>query len=69
MRLCKTSDPSGVGPFLAPVNNLNTLVTGPLDEATYQSPGPSSFRQEDFLSVPCMCVCKTNTPRGRAMQK
>ena len=30
--------------------NLNNFGKGPLDEATYQRPGPSGFRQEDFLS-------------------
>ena len=32
--------------------------------ANYQMPAVSNFRQEDFLSVPCMYLCKTSVPRG-----
>ena len=49
MGLCKTSDPLCVAIF-DPRATTNHFGRGSLDEATYQRPGPSGLRQEDFLS-------------------
>ena len=51
MSLCKTSDPWGGAIFDPRAIILNTLVEVHMikPHTKYQRPGPSSFRQEDFI--------------------
>ena len=47
--------------------NLNNLGRSPLDEVTYQRPGPSGLVKKIFKGFPYVSLCKTCCPLSRAI--